>query len=298
MVLAIYRNKEFTLKPGFSPLIREKSRLMASLGIYGILIGSSGMIITNIDRIMVERLMGLGSAGIYTTMAFFATLVIIPSRAVLKISDPIIAQSWKDSDMGNVRKNYYSSALNQFLIGCFILIGLWVNIDNILSILPEVFAEGNYVILLVGLAFVVDMSSGTATFILANSPYYKYQTYYTMLLVVIIVATNYFFIPLWGLTGAALSTFVAKLFLNLVRHHLMYRKFRLQPYNFKFLVIVAVTGASYAAGYLLPRIDHLIVDILIRSSVTATTYLILAVVLRLTPEMTDRYNWLANKVRK
>ena len=100
VILLIYisKNKEFRFRPMYSSLMNEKAGMMANIGINGIFIGFSGMIILFIDRIIVERMLGLGSTGIYTTMSYFATLIAIPSRALLKISDPVIAQSWKNDD--------------------------------------------------------------------------------------------------------------------------------------------------------------------------------------------------------
>lgn len=288
MVVSLTRHPEFSLKPQKSPLTAQHRGLMSSLGLFGILIGFSGMVITNIDRIMVERLMGLGATGVYTTMAYFATLVVLPSRALLKIADPVIAKSWKDKDLENVRKNYYESSLSQFLIGSLILVGLWVNIDNILIILPGEFAEGKYVILLIGLAFLADMMSGTATYILANSAYYKYQTYFIMALVLLIIATNYLLIPIWGLTGAAVSTLFSKLVINVIRHQLIYRKFGLQPYNRVFLYITSVALVSYLAGYLVPEIKGLIPDLVVRSFITGGLFLGLVLAFRIYPELNER----------
>jgi O-antigen/teichoic acid export membrane protein len=298
MILALLRNPEFRIGTYASGMIREKSGLMASLGFYGILIGFSGTVITNIDRIMVERIMGLGPTGVYTTMAFFSTMVIIPSRALLKISDPVIAQSWKDSDINNVRKNYYNSTISQFLIGSLILVGIWVNIGNILEILPPAFAEGKYVVLFIGLAFLVDMSSGTATYILANSAYYKYQTYFIMGFVLMIIVSNYFFIPVWGLSGAAISTMLSKIAINIMRHQLIYRKFKLQPYTWKFLTVIVISTVSYLAGYILPVINNVVIDVMIRSTITGVLFIVLALALKVSPEINERYNWLKGKILK
>ena len=295
MVLSLLRDREFSLKPAFSGLMREKRGLMASIGGYGILIGFSGMVITNIDRIMVERMMGLGPTGIYTTMAYFATLVVLPARALMKISDPVIAQSWKESNLDNVRENYYRSSLSQFIIGCLLLIGIWVNIENILRILPGEFAEGRLVILFIGLAFLVDMASGTATYILANSKYYKYQTYFIMLLVLIVVLLNYLLIPVWGLTGAAISTFIAKIIINLIRHQLINWKFGLQPYSRVFLYVIGISMVSYLAGFLIPFIKGLIPDLIIRSAVTGGVFIILMLIFRISPELNEKLNQFIKK---
>lgn len=292
LVFYLVRNDEFRLKPAFSQLIKEKRSLMFNIGLNGIIIGFSGMVILNIDRIMVERFMGLGSTGIYTTLAYFATLVAIPSRALLKISDPVIAQSWKDNDIKGLQDNYYRSSLNQFLIGSLLMIGIWGNIDNILRILPPEYAVGKFVVLFIGLAFLMDMLTGTATFILANSKYFSYQTLYVLILVGLIIITNYLLIPIWGLTGAAVATLFSKILSNFIRHQILYRKFGLQPYNYKFLIIIVIAGISYLAQYFIPEFNNLYLDISLRSMIISLVFIILALSLKISPEVNERYKWL------
>jgi len=289
LVYYVMRNDEFCLKPAFSPLIREKGKLMANIGINGILIGFSGMVILNIDRIMVERIMGLGSTGIYTTLAYFATLVAIPSRALLKISDPVIAQSWKENNIHNLQDNYYRSSLNQFLIGSLLMIGIWGNIGNILRILPPAFGEGKFVVLFISLAFLTDMLTGTATFILANSKYFRYQTYYILILVGLIIVTNYLLIPIWGLTGAAVATLFSKFLSNFIRHQILFRKFGLQPYNYKFLVIILIAVIAYFSAYFIPEFKNLYLDIFTRSAIIGSVFILLALGFRISPEVNERF---------
>jgi O-antigen/teichoic acid export membrane protein len=294
----VARNRDFSLKPAFGPMVREKGRLMINIGVNGIIIGFSGMVILVIDRIMVERIMGLGPTGIYTTLAYFATLVAIPSRALLKISDPIIAKSWKENDLQGLFDNYYRSSLNQFLIGSLIMVGLWGNIGNILRILPPAYADGKFVVLFIGLAFLSDMLTGTATYILANSKYIRYQTYYIVILVVLIIITNIILIPIWGLTGAAIATLSSKLISNMIRHQILYRKFNLQPYNAKYLIIILITAISYTAQYFISEISNFYLDIAIRSAIMTVVFTALALGLGISPEVNERFRWALNKVLK
>jgi O-antigen/teichoic acid export membrane protein len=296
ILINLLREKEFSFRPYSFDLAREHRSKMTSIGIYGILIGFSGMVILNIDRIMVERMMGLSATGIYTTMAFFATLIVIPSRALLKISDPIISQYWRDGNLKMLNENYYKSSLNQTIAGALLLIGLWGNIGNIQRILPPGFEEGNYVVLFIGLAFLVDMASGTAVYILANSVYFKYQTYLIMILVIFIIITNLLLIPVWGLTGAALATFISKFINNLMRHQLLLWKFKLQPYDRKYIYIALVSGFSYLAGFLIPEISNLYLDILLRSAVIGGSFIILTIFFRISAEVNEKYHWLTVKL--
>jgi O-antigen/teichoic acid export membrane protein len=296
LFISLLKNKDFFFRPQLSEVFDQHKSRMISVGLYGIIMGFSGMVILNIDRIMVERLMGLSYTGVYLTMAYFATLVSIPSRALMKISDPVIAQSWKNQDMPGLQDNYYRSSVNQFLVGSLLLIGIWGNIDNIERIMPIEYAAGRYVVLFIGLAFLADMATGTATFILANSKYFKYQTYFVVLLVVFIIISNYFLIPIWGITGAAFATFISKFLNNLMRHQLLYHKFRLQPYNLKFLYTIAIAAASYLAGYFIPEMKNLYIDIILRSAVIGGLFIILILAFRISPDINERFVWLKDKL--
>jgi len=298
LMINVFRHKDFVFQPSISPLIREKSKLMADVGLNGIFIGFSGMIILYVDRIMVERFLGLGPTGIYTTMSYFATLIAIPARALLKISDPIISQAWRNNDLKSIKDNYYRSSLNQFLIGSLIMIGIWGNIDNIVRMLPPAFGEGKFVVLFLGFAFLADMVTGTATYILANSKYYRFQTYYIVILVVLIIITNLLLIPLSGIIGAAIATMSSKIIANLIRHFILYRKFRLQPYNQKFLLIIMIAGISYLAQYFLPDLSNLYFDIFVRSTVMSIVFIALALALRVSREVNERFFWLIKKINR
>jgi O-antigen/teichoic acid export membrane protein len=294
----IIRHEDFQVDMRLSPKLWEKQKGMISIGLNGIVIGFSGLIILNIDRIMVERLMGLDATGVYTTLAYFATLVSIPSRALMKISDPIIAQAWKNDDRESLRQNYYRSSLNQFLIGCLILIGIWGNIGNILRILPPAFDSGKWVVLFIGLAFLADMATGTATFVLANSKYVTYLTYYILLLVVLIIISNYLMIPIWGLTGAAIATCLSRVLTNMMRYRLLYKKCAFQPYNYKFLLIILIAIIAYLPGYFLPEFENLYLDIALRSIIIGGIFIILAVAFKISPDVNDRFKWLKSLILK
>ena len=47
---------------------------MLLVALFGVIGGFTGMVISNLDRILIERYLGLGSAGIYITAYYFATL--------------------------------------------------------------------------------------------------------------------------------------------------------------------------------------------------------------------------------
>lgn len=298
LIVSLIKDREFFLKPDLKFVDKDLRKLMIQVGFYGILIGFSGIVITNFDRIIVERFLDVGATGIYTTTAFFATLVVMPSRALLKISDPFISHSWKDNDLENLLHLYKKTSMSQLVIGALLFIGIWANQDNIFRILPPAYEPGRYVIFFIGLAYMFDMISGAAGLILANSKYFKYMAYFMIALIVLVVVTNIIFIPIFGLAGAAFATCLSKFIVNLGMFLFLKIKYKLQPYSLKYLWVILIAVIAFLAGYFVPASNNLYFDIFYRSALITIIYLLLLLWFRLYPEFNARYSWLAGKIKE
>ena len=111
---------------------------MISVATFSILTGLGGSIVFNIDKILINQILGLSDTGVYTIAFFFSTLIIIPSRPLLRIAGTLIADAFKRDDIAYIDDIYRRSCINQFIIGTFLFGGIWINIDNILIILGPV----------------------------------------------------------------------------------------------------------------------------------------------------------------
>ena len=296
LIVSLIKDREFFLKPDLKFVNKDLRKLMIQVGLYGIPIGFSTIIITNFDRIMVERFLDVGATGIYTTTAFFATLVVMPSRALLKISDPFISHSWKNNDLVDLLSLYKKTSMSQLVIGSLLFIGIWANQGNIFRILPPAYEPGRYVIFFIGLAFMFDMISGAAGLILANSKHFRYYAYNMILLIVLVVVTNFIFIPIFGLAGAAFATCLSKFIMNLGLFLFLKFKYGLQPYSLKYLWVILVAVIAYLAGYFVPASKNLYFDIFYRSTIITIVFLSLLLWFRLYPELNERYTWLRSKI--
>jgi O-antigen/teichoic acid export membrane protein len=269
-------------KPGFvSKKLRNE---IVNVGIFSILTGIGGNIVFSIDKIIVNQMLGLDATGIYTIAFFFGTLVIIPSRPLLRISGTLIADAWKKDDVPYIAGIYEKSCLNQFILGAFLFGGIWVNIDSILIILGPEYGPGKWVIFFVGLGYLIDMATGANAQIIAYSKYYKMALWFLLILVVLVISTMYVLIPLWGIAGAAVAIALSFLLNNLMRFLFLYHRFGLQPFSGNFLLIIFIFLIAFFAGYVLP-VFSLIWDILARGSVFALVFLVLIVGLKVSADV-------------
>ena len=269
----IYNNKLF-LKPDISFIDKKLAREMFNVGIFGIIASFSGVLVMTIDTIMVERMLGLSAAGIYSITFFFGTLILVPMRTMGKISSVVIAEAWKKNDIRTIDDIYKKSSISLSIIGILLLIGMWGNIDNIFEIITPKYLPGKYVILLIGLANLTDIALGVSPHIIVNSSHYRYLSYFLFIFAVMIVVSNIIFIPIYGIIGAAMASLLSKVIYNFIKYIFLYRKYKLQPFTQKTVLLYLIGIIAYGASLLLPTLSNFIVDIIVRSIIISVVYII------------------------
>lgn len=271
------------LKPSF--ITPELKKSMIGVGVFGIFYGISGIAAIQIDKIMMSSMLNLEATGIYGVVFTFAALIRVPSRAVLKISAAVIAEAWKRNDLAEIAKVYRSTAINQFIIGLLVFVGLWANIDNVFRIIGSSFDSGKYVILFFGLAYTFDMAGGANNNIIASSKHYKYLSWFIFAYLIAIIVTNLIFIPMWGITGAAIASAVSLSAFILVRIGFVYFKFGMHPFNRKFISLSVIGAVSYFLSELIPQFDNVYLDIVLRSGFITIVYVLLTVLFNISPDV-------------
>jgi len=276
---------EFRVHLPKKAIFQEYKKEIFDICLYGILIGFGGVAIIQIDSILVNKFLGLSLTGIYATNFFFATIILIPSRPLIKIATTILAEAWKRNDIKEIQVIYSKSSINQALIGVLLFIGLWVNIENIYFIVPKEFEVGKWVIFFVGLANVFDMFTGINSVIIQTSQYFRVNAIITLAFLILIVVFNLLFIPVFGITGAGVAALLSVVVTNLLRYFYLKIKFGLVLFHKSLLVIVLAAVVAYFLAFLIPRFDSFIVDIVIRSSVCGLIFMVIIIAMKVSEEI-------------
>jgi O-antigen/teichoic acid export membrane protein len=284
----LYR-REFPLRPSRELLTRDMVRNLFSISTFG-LIGGFGLIaVSNIDRIMINHMLDLHNTGIYSIAFLYGTIIIIPGRIVIKAATASISDGWKNNDLDLIRTIYYKTCVNQFIIALFLFLLLWLNINYILKIIPDIYTEGKYVIFFIAIAQVINMSTGANSIITATSKYYRFQAYFVILLLMLIVVTNLIFIPIYGIVGAALASAISTLIHNGVRYLFLLVKFRMQPFNYRYIIIALGTLIIYFGFKQISfESNNVYLDILITSIFSSMLFGIMVFYSRASDDINDR----------
>jgi O-antigen/teichoic acid export membrane protein len=199
-----------------------------------------------------------------------------------------VAENFKHNRIIEIHKLYNQTCNGQLAIGILLFIGILINIDNIMQLLPPEYASGKNVILILSTGYLVEMATGINQVIIVNSNYYKYDTYFVFLLVIVTIITNYIFIPLYGISGSAIATAITVTFSNLIRYWLLYNKYQMQPYDTNSIKIIAIGLFSFIIGYLIPYMNNLYFDIVIRSLLTTVFFILLILKSEATPDINQK----------
>jgi O-antigen/teichoic acid export membrane protein len=142
------------------------------------------------------------------------------------------------------------------------LLLIWAAIDGIFYLMPngEIYASGKYVVLFIGLAKFTDLAFGLTAEIISFSPKYKYNLYLLISLSVIAVLTNYLLIPILGITGAGLATFISYLIYNLLSYWLMYNRYKISPFSNDSIKAILLLSALFITISFLNFTNHSLIN--------------------------------------
>lgn len=228
-----------------------------------ILFSSGGAVIINqIDLVMTGGMQGLEYAAVYGIAVFISSVVYMPFRSVTSIMTSVVSKCFALGDIDGLRKLYKSSSSNLFLIGGFLFLGIWLNIDFVFSLIPDdkvsvvKFSDGRWVFFILGISRLYDMLMGINGTILVQSPYYRSNIVLMPAIAVITVLLNLWLIPHWGINGAALSALISGVLFNTVPFIILWTKLKMQPIDGKNLVAISLFLAVLATGFLVKFENH------------------------------------------
>jgi O-antigen/teichoic acid export membrane protein len=282
----IFQSKVMFLKIQQQFLNKVLLKEMVQYSLFIVLSGLGSVIVAKIDTLMIPYLLGLKETGIYAIAFYMGTVIEKPRHAIAQITTPILSQELANENHAKVQDLYRKSAINQLIVGGLLFLGVWGNIDAIFRIIPnaETYEAGKYVVLFIGLARLIEMGAGVSAEIIVQSKYYKFNFIGVVSLSILLVITNLIFIPIYGITGAALATMLSVLLGKIINFIFIWKKFGVQPFDLRTLALVGILLLTYFLSTLLPAMPSVWIDIFLRSALITVVFLGLTYVLRISEE--------------
>jgi len=249
------------------------------------------------DTFLIFGLRGLSDTGIFAIATYVSAILEIPQRSLNSIAIPVLAESWKNKDLDNIKHIYHKSVSNLLAIGLLLFGLIWLNIDNLVSFLNWVSHKqgGGYdaltkLIFMLGLAKLIDLGTGVNSQIIGTSNFWKFDFYTNLFYIILSLPLNYYLIKNYGLEGLAFSNLVALTLYNSIRFGFLYKKFNLQPYTWKHGIFLLLSISLMLLVHQLPANNNFAINIIIQSVTYGIAFYGLAYWINPAPEILNFFN--------
>ena len=205
--------KPIRLKPDWAYLKSNPTLVRRYLIYTGFLLLSAvtSVLAPTLSSFFVTAKMGLDTTGIFAIATYMAVMVSVPNRSVSSIASPQLARAIKEENREECSLLTRQVTRNMLLIGGFILLVIWVNIDLIFHILPNgtTFAQAKNVVLILGVSQLILGTFSICFSALNYSRYYALSLIFSLVLTISALLLNNYLVPRYGMEGAAMSNLLS-----------------------------------------------------------------------------------------
>lgn len=295
LVMMLYAFKVYL--PKFSFKLPHNFIEILKYSPYIILAGSAGVIILDIDKVMIPGKETIVKAAYYSVAVFIGSVIEAPGRAMAQILHPLTSKSLNDNDSNEVESLYKKSSINLLLIGGLFFLLVNCNVTELFKIMPQGYEGGGLVVLLVSAYKLYTMFLGNNVSIIQNSKFYKAALPIGVGSALLVYSLNKLFYYELGLgtEGLALSTFITALLFNTFRLWFVKNKFNITPFSkntIKMITIIVVLFLSfYFWSFSVPQFSilgfpiHPIINIILKTILITVIYLFLVIKLNISTQI-------------
>ncbi len=285
LLILLIRTKEWTFNFSISKVTRRLKPKMITFGLF--VFGASFLNIASrtVDSFMIIGLEGLAQTAIFLIASYLITFMDLPLRSINAIATPIIAESWKEKNYTNIATIYQKSTITLLVAGLFIYLMVLLNIHNLTLFLGTNYAEVPMVVLIMGIAKLIDLGTGVNGQIIGTSTNWRFDFFTNVLLTLLAFPLNFFLIKKFGIMGAAYSNLIAISLFNLVRLTFIYKKYGWQPYTINHVKVIVFSVLLFTSIYFIPFMMNMYVDTVVRSLLFASIFIPVILRLRVSEEL-------------
>lgn len=216
---------------------------------YIILSGSVANLLLDGDKMILNQYMIIDNIAFYSVATYIALVISVPSRAMHQIVYPITAKLMHDNKHEELNNLYKKTSINLQIVGGFVMLCIFVNINQLYELVPKEYSGGIPVVFMIGLSKYFDLILGNNNAIIFNTKYYRMVLYLGLMLVVLTVVLNMIFIPIFGIFGSAFATLLSITLYSLAKLLFVVKKLHLYPFTIQTIHSILLTSALFLVFY-------------------------------------------------
>ena len=205
-----------------------------------------------INSLFLGAKTGLALTGVYTIAFYIANVVEVPYRSLGAISRPVVAAAVKEDNWAEVNRLGRQVSLHQFLVSMTIFYLIWINLPTLYAFIPNgaSYVGGTGVVLLLGMAKVVNSTLSIGTDVLNYSRRYTRSLLFIAVLTASAIGLNPLLIGLWGIDGSAAATLTAYLLYFALLLGYMRWRLGVSLFSIGQLKVVVIMAAAFGLNLL------------------------------------------------
>jgi O-antigen/teichoic acid export membrane protein len=259
-------------KPEFQLSIPHNVKGILEYTFYIILSGSVANLLLDGDKIMLNQYMDIGNIAFYSVATYIALVISVPSRAMHQIVYPITAKLMHENKHDELNDLYKKTSVNLQIVGGFVMLCIFVNIDQLYEMLPKDYAGGIWIVFIIGLSKYFDLILGNNNAIIFNSKYYRMVLFLGLMLVFFTIVLNMIFIPLYGITGSAIATLLSITIYSVAKLMFVVKRMHLYPFTIQTVYSIIITAILFVLFYFWKFPFHPIIGIVLKSILVTILY--------------------------
>lgn len=275
LVMYLYKLKAVSFKINWAFFKTLDKRIILAFALVMTFGSFASLGIKYVDGLVLGHYVDLSLIGVYSVCAFIPTILEIPFNSLERIAQPKIAYAWNINDSKEINKIYEMSSRYLFFIGGGLFCCLYAGADFMFMILPPEYAAGKSAFLIIAVCSLFNLLTGVNTTVISLSKHYIVTTVLLLVLIVIGVIANILLIPIYGIKGAAIATFIAIGLFNALKYLYILVKFKMQPFSMHTLYVLGCILLSVVLICFIPDALHPVLKAVIGCGFTVILFSIM-----------------------
>lgn len=217
------------LRSSLAAEVNIRSLLRFSLPIVGVSLASIGLTYT--DRIMLGIFSSEDAVGIYQAASQMSAQLRFILFAITASFSPIISELYHNQKSESLAQ-LYADTVRWIVMGTLPLaIVLVAYAPEIMSIFGPGFRQGDIVLRILSLSYLIVVGSGSVGHMLQMSDHQDFVLAVNTFSALLNIGLNWIFIQWYGVTGAALATGITQALSNVIQLTGLYQFISIQPFR-------------------------------------------------------------------
>ncbi|MCK8061261.1 MULTISPECIES: flippase [unclassified Fusibacter] len=231
----------------------EEKRAFIKYSLTVALISGIGLMLQNIDKIMISTFLDLNRVGIYKVAQNYVNLISVFVTPFIAFW-PVISKLYNENNIGQIETEMKRIVrIVTYLVVPMFFIFLFLG-NDLLAIFGEAYVtkEAKLALIILAFSFLIDAISGPIGSILTMTKYAKLALYNNIASLLINITLNFILISRFGIVGVAIATGISIIVNNLISIIQVKLLLGIFSYDYRNLIQILSMGVvNYLLGMIL-----------------------------------------------